>query len=246
MVAMHDSTPTPARRQRLRRQRMSRPSPSWGADLRDLLIKAVAGAVLWTALMLLSGTGWMHTQDGTVIDADGVWAGLLAGFGPVVWAFSMLESRRADHGFRTRGLPGLMLLAVPAAAGIQVLSMLAWPLVVDGSSVIARYSADPVAFAHGAALVVAVFAWSALAIMPAAGGRGATTGLAVIGLLVIGGLGAWQGVRTFDGPPSLPAALVWAAVALLGLLLVPLVALLVMRARGGTAASTAPGRALRG
>src|SRR5690606_30208994 len=144
----------------------TKPVPTWGSDLRRMLIVAGFVAVLWTIFMLVSATGLLRTNNLDQVEPDGVWAGILAGLGPALWAYSLVSFKREDNGFRRTGLPGLVILGAPFAAAIQLASMLVWPLVVDklmhGQTVIATYSSDPLAFGLAAAFVIAMYAWCLL------------------------------------------------------------------------------------
>ncbi|NLZ97951.1 MAG: hypothetical protein GX920_03905, partial [Micrococcus sp.] len=73
------------------------PLGGWKKDLKDRLTGAVVVSILVTGLMLLSGTGLLRTRPGStasVIDPDGLWAGILVVGAPLMWAFGQVKFSR--------------------------------------------------------------------------------------------------------------------------------------------------------
>ncbi len=198
-----------------------------------MLIVAGFVAVLWTIFMLVSATGLLRTNNLDQVEPDGVWAGILAGLGPALWAYSLVSFKREDNGFRRTGLPGLVILGAPFAAAIQLASMLVWPLVVDklmhGQTVIATYSSDPLAFGLAAAFVIAMYAWCLLCLLGMALDSMGAGLIGAILMIAVAGVGIWRGIRIFDNPPTETSLLVWAVIAVLGLVLLPVIAAVVTR-----------------
>lgn len=206
------------------------PIPSWGIDLRQKFIGAAVCAVLTTGLMLLAGTGMLRTRPGgdIFIDPDGVWAGILVVGAPLMWAYGVVKFGRNDNGFRSRGLPSLMLIVTVLAAVLQIVLMLLWPLVVDknahGHTVLAQYNAEPLAFGLTAVFVLALYSWTTVATLGFVGKRLQTSLFGTLGWIVIAGVGAWQGMTIFENPATAGSFWVWAGIALLGLALIPVLA----------------------
>ena len=209
----------------------NRPLGGWKKDLRDRLTGAVVASVLVTGLMLLSGTGLLRTRagsTGSVVDPDGLWAGLLVVAASLIWAFGQVKFSRADKGFRRDGLPSLMLVSTGMAAILQILLMLTWPLVADDSlaehAVLAQYHTEPLAFGLVAVFVIAIYAWTTVATLGFAGKGAGTSALGTVGWLIIAGVGAWQGIVMFENPATMSSFWGWAGIALLGIVLVPIIA----------------------
>lgn len=207
------------------------PLGGWKKDLKDRLTGAVVVSILVTGLMLLSGTGLLRTRPGStasVIDPDGLWAGILVVGAPLMWAFGQVKFSRVDKGFRTHGLPSLMLVSTGLAAMLQILLMLTWPLVADdslaGHAVLTQYHANPLAFCLVAVFVIALYAWTTVAMLGFAGKGAGTSALGTVGWLIIAGVGAWQGTVMFENPATIGSFWVWAGIALLGIVLVPIIA----------------------
>lgn len=187
-------------------------------------------SVLVTVLMLLAGTGMLRTRPGgnIFIDPDGVWAGILVVGAPLIWAYGSVKFGRDDNGFRSRGLPSLMLVVTVLAAILQILLMLLWPLVVDknadGNTVLAQYHSEPFAFGLAAMFTLALYAWTTVATLGFVGKRLRSSLIGTLGWILIAGVGAWQGVAIFENPATADSFWIWTGLALLGLVLIPVLA----------------------
>ncbi|WP_129658163.1 hypothetical protein [Rothia halotolerans] len=210
--------PRPSRKAR----RGEQPPRSWWADLRLFTLCAVGIVVGTTGLLLLASTGLMrHETSHIPIHADATWAGVLASIGAIMWAFFPISSSRPGFGYRHQGLPGLLVLGALIAAGIDLLAMLAWPLIVGDrtapDSVLATLASDPASAASLALFLIAMHALSALVVLGFLRG-GLVSSLVVTGLfLVLIGVGAWQGVRLFERSPDGSVLLTWGVAAVVAL-----------------------------
>lgn len=191
-----------------------------------MLVKSTAGAVFWTIWVMLSATGLMRQNNGDVVEATPLWAGILAGVGAAMWGFLQLDLKRADKGLRTDRLPSLLLLAVPLSAAIQLAAMALWPFVIDGSfgSVITELHSDPTAVIQTALFLLGMMSWSITAMFGFARGGPLHGMLSGVLLLAILGLGIWRAVVLFDNPVDPEKTVPWAVVAVLGLVAMTVVA----------------------
>lgn len=178
---------------------------SWGADLRERFTGAVIISVLITGLILLASTGLFRNRpisSSGIVDADSLWAAMLLGSAPLIWAIEQVKFGRDDNGFRTRGLPSLMFVNTVLAAIIQMLFMLTWSLVVDESvpehAALAQYHSDLLAFGLIAVFVIGLYAWAAVATLGSVGKRLATSVIGSLAWIVVAGLGIWQGIFIFE------------------------------------------------
>jgi hypothetical protein len=206
-------------------RREEQPARSWWADLRLFTLCAVGIVTGTTVLLLLASTGLMrHENTGVPIRADATWAGTLASIGAIMWAFLPISSSRPGFGYRHQGLPGLLVFGVMIATGVDLLVMLTWPLIAGDraapDAVLATLASDPASAAALALLLLTLHALGAFVVLGfVRGGMGSS--LVATGLfLVLIFVGAWQGVRLFDRPPSASGLLGWGVAAVLALAVV--------------------------
>src|SRR5690606_41228321 len=96
-------------------------------------------------------------------------------------------------------------------------------------TVIAPGAGDPPAFRVAAACVIAMCAGCLLGPLGVAvDGVGAGL-IGAILMIAVAGVGIWRGIRIFDNPPTETSLLVWAVIAVLGLVLLPVIAAVVTR-----------------
>lgn len=208
--------------------------------MKRLIYTALFSSSLCTLLMLLSGTGSLRRRYNiSVIEPDGLWAGLLVVLAATYWVSLLGKRNRVDRGFRRQGLTSLLLIGVLIAVIIQLTLMLLWPLVIDkaasGQTVIALYGSDPTSSALVAAFTVSLFVWCAVCVLLFAQGTMSRTLLGFGLLAVVAGIGAWQAINILDNPPSSTHLQVWSLIALLGVVVLPLMAAVVTRTRRDTA-----------
>lgn len=207
--------------------------PTWWADFRRATLCAVAVVVGCTLLLLLASTGLLRHNEGTgdVIAADATWAGILAGIGCVMYAFVQISSSRPDHGYRYEGLPRLLVLGVLVATLVDLAVFSVWPLIIGNRAapdeVIATLVTNPLSFALVASFVLAMHACSMTCVLGFVRGGWKSSLAAALPLLMIIGLGIFQGTHLFGNPPTLTPLVAWSAVAALGLGVLAVVAALV-------------------
>lgn len=190
--------------------------PRWGSDVLRVCGCSVTGAVFAWVLILL--VRWRILQDNTydTVENTDIWAGIVAMLVPLMLPFLLLAPKRPDQGFRYGAVPFLPVTAVVAGT-VQSVCMFVWPWLVGEDlvpgTVLAELASDPIAMVTAAALV---FTWTCVFLVVVASMMSSLMGMnVVVGLiLVLPFLGAILGagyasVRTFDGPPSLTACLVW-------------------------------------
>lgn len=209
----------------------NKPLGGWGSDLRERFTSAVIVAVIINGLMLVASTGFLRNRpisDTGVVEADSLWGAILLGCAPIFLSIEHVKFGRSDNGFRTRGLPSLLLVSTLLAAILQTLLMLTWPLVAHESvprqGALAQYLTDPIAFGLIAVFVIALYAWTTVASLGFIGKRLPTSALGSVGWLIIAGVGIWQGFVIFEHPATTEDFWVWAGIALLGLALIPVIA----------------------
>lgn len=204
------------------RSSQKRTPPSWGADLRRSALGAAGLAISYTLLLLLASTGLMrHETTGTPILADAAWAGILVGVGGVGWAFLQISTTRDDTGYRHDRLPSLLLLAVLCSTAIHVALMTAWPLIIGDRAapddVIATLTSNPLSLAIVATFILAIQSFGATIVLALIRIRVPGVLVAVVSLLVLLGVGAWQGVTILGSPSTMAALAVWVSLAVVGL-----------------------------
>lgn len=194
---------------------------TWGADLRRSIWCAVGLAVGITLLLLFASTGLMHhetTRD--PILADPMWAGILIGVGSTGWAYLQISTTRRDTGFRRDRLPSLLAVAVVASTAIYLALMCTWPLIIGDraapDSVIATLLSDPRSFGLVASFILALQCFATCTVLGLVRLRIPVVLVAVLGLLVLLGVGAWQGVSILENPASTRPLAVWAGLAVVG------------------------------
>ena len=209
----------------------TQPLGGWGTDLRERFTGAVLVAVIINGLMLVASTGFLRNRpisDTGVVNADTLWAAMLLGSAPIIWGIQQVKLGRDDNGFRTRGLPSLLLVSTVLAAVFQVLLMLTWPLVADESvprqGALAQYHNDPIAFGLVAVFVIALYAWTTVASLGFIGKWLPTSAIGSVGWMIIAGAGIWQAFVIFENTATVGSFWVWAGIALLGLVLIPVIA----------------------
>ncbi|WP_344337119.1 hypothetical protein [Brevibacterium salitolerans] len=217
------------------------PVPSWGRDLRRLLLLALVGALVATVLLGLARLGLLRDNSHEPVEGGPVWAGICAVFPALMFGFLVLDTDRPDLGFRSRGLASLMLLGTVAASLIHTALMMTWPLIL-GARAVPGTNAAELSSNFASILVVLVFvlaatAWFAVTILmmltvtPRAIVAGAFWGVILAGLPVLAFLGEiflfmLMGVRLFESPPTLTGLAVWSAAAVAGLGVLALVSAL--------------------
>ena len=230
--------PPPPDLSQKRRGRSSKETPSWGVDLKNIVIGAVAMSAFLTLLMLLSGTGMLRSNPRNYIEPSPVWAALLVAGGAVAWGFLLVSSKRNDNGFRPTGLPGLLLCAVVLVTVIQAILMLFWPLVVDevahSNATFIAYASDPEAFVLITVFLLALYAWTTTCSLGFASDRISTNLLGVLGIFAVGGVGAWRAIVMFENPLNESSIAVWTLIAVLGLILLWILATVTMKKQQGS------------
>ncbi|WP_343955746.1 hypothetical protein [Yaniella flava] len=230
--------PPPPETTKKRRGVNSKETPSWGTDLKHTVIGAVAMSAFWTLLMLLSATGMMKTGSRHVIEPEPLWAAFLAAGGTVAWGFGLVSAKRNDNGFRPTGLPSFLLSAVVLATLIQAILVLLWPLVVDeiafANTAFIAYASDPQAFVLISVFLLALYAWTTTCSLGFATDRISTNLLGVLGIFVVGGVGVWRAIVIFGNPLNESSIAVWAVIALLGLILLWVLATVTMKKQQGS------------
>lgn len=202
-------------------------------DLRRATLCALGVVVGCTLLLLLASTGLLQTRpgnSGVVIAADGVWAGILAGIGSLMWPYMQISSSRPDTGYRHRGLPGLVVLGVLVGTVVNLAVMSLWPLIVGDraapDAVIATLVTNPLSLALVAFFLCAMQAWSVTCTLGFVRGGWNSSLAAVVVLLVLIGVGIWQGTRVFENPPTIVSLTVWWVLAVLAVGVLAVVAAL--------------------
>lgn len=197
-----------------------------------MLLKSTVATVFWTGTIFLAATGLLRQDNGSVVEATAVWAGIVGGIGTAMWGFVQIEFQRADKGLRADGLPSLLLVAVPLSALIQLGGTMLWPFVVKEpvGSLVTELHSDPTAVLQVALFVVAVMAWSMTGMFGFARGGPRLGILSGVLLLATLGLGAWQAIVLFEQPVDPSRTALWAVLAVLGLAAMTLVAVLTRKA----------------
>ena len=207
-----------------------KPVPTWIRDFLRVLGIALFGALFFTFLIWFASTGLMRQQNFEVVEADGVWAGICAGVMTILFPFLFMEHKRPDDGFRREGLIPLTFLGVVASAVIVTLVALVWPFFLGEravpGTVAADLNSDPASFFLVLLFFIGGMAWSMCVMMPMMIG-----GYKVALWLLLPYLGfvfliCFAGVRVFENPPSLLATMIWVAVALSGLAVLTVLAML--------------------
>lgn len=206
------------------------PVPTWTRDFLRVVGIAFFGALFFTFLIWLASTGLMLQQNFEVIEADAVWMGVCAGGMAFLFPFLFMEYKRSDDGFRRDGLIPLILLSVVASAVIVTLVALVWPFFLGEravpGTVAAELNTDPASFFLILLFFIGGMAWSTSMMMPMMIG-----GYKVALWLLLPYLGfvfliLFAGVRVFDNQPSLLTTMIWVAVALSGLAVLTVLAML--------------------
>lgn len=196
--------------------------PSWWVDLRAIVLVAFGLAAGATVILLFASTGLMHHENtGAVIEADSVLAGVLAGFGVILWPLMKISGSRPDHGFRRHGLPGLMIAGVLAATAVDLVAMIFWPLIVgeraSSFEVAGSVIDNPLSLGVLAAFLVTMHCWSVACALGFVRGGMRSSLVTVAGFLAMLGIGMWQGTRIMGSPPSGTVLGFWSVLALLAL-----------------------------
>lgn len=205
--------------------------PTWARDFLRVLGISLLGALFFTFLIWLASTGLMYQRNmADKIEADGLWAGISAGVFALLFPFLFMEHKRQDVGFRREGLVPLILLSVVASAVIVTLVALVWPFFLGEravpGTVAAELNSDPASFFLVLLFFIGGMAWSMCVVMPMMiGGFKAATWLLLpyLGFVFLIG---FAGVWVLDNPPSLLATMIWVAVALSGLAVLTVLAML--------------------
>lgn len=207
------------------------PVPTWTRDFLRVLGFTLFGALFFTFIIWLASTGLMYQRNmADRIEADGLWAGIIAGVIALLFPFLFMEHKRKDDGFRREGLVPLILLSVVASAVIVTLVALVWPFFLGvravPGTVAAELNADPASFFLVLLFFIGGMAWSMCVVMPMMIG-----GFKVALWLLLPFLGfvfliGFAGVRVFDNPPSLLTTMIWVAVTLTGLAVLTVLAML--------------------
>lgn len=207
------------------------PVPTWTRDFLRVLGVSLFGALFFTFFIWFASTGLMYQRNmADRIEADGLWAGIIAGVIALLFPFLFMEHKRKDDGFRREGLVPLILLSVVASAVIVTLVALVWPFFLGvravPGTVAAELNADPASFFLVLLFFIGGMAWSMCVVMPMMIG-----GFKVALWLLLPFLGfvfliGFAGVRVFDNPPSLLTTMIWVAVTLTGLAVLTVLAAL--------------------
>lgn len=207
------------------------PVPTWTRDFLRVLGFTLFGALFFTFIIWLASTGLMYQRNmADRIEADGLWAGIIAGVIALLFPFLFMEHKRKDDGFRREGLVPLILLSVVASAVIVTLVALVWPFFLGvravPGTVAAELNADPASFFLVLLFFIGGMAWSMCVVMPMMIG-----GFKVALWLLLPFLGfvfliGFAGVRVFENPPSLLTTMIWVAVTLTGLVVLTVLAML--------------------
>ncbi len=195
---------------------------------------AVGSITLWTGLLWVGVLGMLH-HHGSPVDAESMQPGIFAAVPALAWPFFQLSTRRQDRGFRTQGLPGLMVFTILVGSVIHLLGMLSWPVILAHravpGTVAAELHRDPAAMLLVLVFLTAGMSWfSAIAqvmiFWPLSAGLIALLPfLAGIFLIPFGGL------RTFESVAAPVSLLLWGLLAVTGLMAVCVVSHLVVRQR---------------
>ena len=207
------------------------PVPTWTRDFLRVLGISLFGALIFTFFIWLASTGLMYQRNmAGKIEADGLWAGIIAGVLALLFPFLFMEHKRKDDGFRREGLVPLILLSVFASAMIVTLVALVWPFFLGEravpGTVAAELGSDPASFFLVLLFFIGGMAWSMCVVMPMMiGGFKAALWLLLpyLGFVFLIG---FAGVRVFDNPPSLLTTMIWVAVTLTGLAVLTVLAML--------------------
>ncbi|GAA1521717.1 hypothetical protein [Brevibacterium permense] len=207
------------------------PVPTWTRDFLRVLGFTLFGALFFTFIIWLASTGLMYQRNmADRIEADGLWAGIIAGVIALLFPFLFMEHKRKDDGFRREGLVPLILLSVVASAVIVTLVALVWPFFLGvravPGTVAAELNSDPASFFLVLLFFIGGMAWSMCVVMPMMIG-----GFKVALWLLLPFLGfvfliGFAGVRVFENPPSLLTTMIWVAVTLTGLAVLTVLAML--------------------
>lgn len=207
------------------------PVPTWTRDFLRVLGFTLFGALFFTFIIWLASTGLMYQRNmADRIEADGLWAGIIAGVIALLFPFLFMEHKRKDDGFRREGLVPLILLSVVASAVIVTLVALVWPFFLGvravPGTIAAELNSDPASFFLVLLFFIGGMAWSMCVVMPMMIG-----GFKVALWLLLPFLGfvfliGFAGVRVFENPPSLLTTMIWVAVTLTGLAVLTVLAML--------------------
>lgn len=197
--------------------------PSWTADLRRAIWCGVGLAVGETLLLLLARTGLMRNETtNNPIVADAGWAGILVGIGGVAWAVLQVSTTRDDTGFRHDRLTTLLALGVLISTAIQLVTMSVWPLVVGDhaapDTIIGTLTSNPQSLAITAGFVVTIQSFGAAVVLALVRIRMPGVLVAVLGLLILLGIGGWQGITVLGSAATPILVAIWVALALAGVL----------------------------
>lgn len=209
-------------------RRQEEVGPPWCADLRRAVLCGLGTAVFATVLILLAKTGALQTQNRSRVDLDVTWAGIILAIFGALWPYLLISTTRDDAGYRHRGLAGVLAIAVPAAGLLDVVAVGVWSLLVDtripSDGVLATVLTDHVSLLTVAALSTTVHAWSTACVIGFIRPSPVRLAVALPGWLLVGGLCVWRTIAGLEQPPSVPGLLAWGVLALLGLVVMALVA----------------------
>ncbi|PMC74672.1 MULTISPECIES: hypothetical protein [unclassified Brachybacterium] len=213
--------------ERHERERQEAAVPSWGQDLRRLMVNAVACVGLTTLLIVLAAAGWLVTDGGHEVDLDPVLAAILVALSPVMLAVGAVESERADLGMRRDGVAPLLLLSTFWAVLVQMLAMLLWSWLMGGRGSLAMVLGDPVALLQTTVVVLAVYSWGSALLAAWPTENCLLVGGAIGAAFILVPLAIWRLMVVFEQPPTLERLILWSTLAILGLLALTLGGLVV-------------------
>ncbi len=208
------------------------PVPTWARDFLRILGVCLFGAVFFTLCVWLASKGLLREKgslDDTV-EADPIWAGICAGMIVFMFPFLFVEFKRIDLGFRRTGLIPLVVLGVLCGGMIVTAVMMTWPFFLDDQAIPGTVSgelaSDPASILLLLFFTIGGMSWC----------------LSVVMLMVIGGfkfalwllvpyLGTmfifpFAAMHIFENPATGPSTIIWAAVALSGLAVLTVLAML--------------------
>ncbi len=207
------------------------PTPTWMRDLRRVAFISLFGVLFVTALIWFASTGLMLNKTWSdTIDADATWAGICAGLLVFLFPFLFYEKDRRDNGFRHSGLVPLVIVGVISGAVIITLVMMTWPFFLGEravpGTVAAELGGDPASVLLVLLFTIGGMAWclSIVMTMILGGFKWAMLMLApYLGSIFIF---SFAGVKVFENPPGLGSIVIWVAVALSGLAVLTVLAML--------------------